>query len=156
MEKKRESAQLNEVYRLGKLIVHTYFALCCEITNIRLKTIVKELQHKEASIEAKRKAKQAKEQNVQLQVKRLGKLQYLLLHNIYIKIYVNIICMYVCMYVCIFNFLNAMYVRSLFLTNIRYVEPDIDVQLSEEITGSLRTLKVHIKVSSCLYLRGGY
>lgn len=82
MEKKKESARLNEVYRLGKLILHTHFVLCCEITDIRLKTIVKELQHKEASMEAKRKAKQAKEQNSQLQAKRLGRLQYLLLHKI--------------------------------------------------------------------------
>ena len=59
------------------------------------------------------------------------------------------------MYACIFNFLNTIYVHSFFLTRIRYVEPDIDVQLSEEITGSLRTLKVHIKASFCL-LRGGY
>ena len=44
-------------------------------------------------------------------------------------------------------------VHTLFLTKIRYVEPDIDVQLSEEITGSLRTLKVLVyihKLLSCI------
>lgn len=34
---------------------------------------------------------------------------------------------------------------KVFLTKIRYAEPDIDVQLSEELSGSLRTLKVCTK-----------
>jgi len=42
----------------------------------RLKSIVKELQHKEASTEANKKSKQAKKDNARFQAKRLGKLQY--------------------------------------------------------------------------------
>ena len=93
--------------------------------DIRLRSIVKELQHKEASMEAKKKLKQTKEQNSRLQAKRLGKLQYLFAKYAYIYLTYSI------------------QYGTLFLTKIRYVEPDIDVQLSEEITGSLRTLKVH-------------
>jgi len=42
----------------------------------RVKSIVKELQHKEADIATKRKSRQAKLEAAKLQTKRLGKLQY--------------------------------------------------------------------------------
>ena len=56
-------------------------------------------------MEAKRKAKQAKQQNTRLQAKRLGKLQYLLLHDT-IKIYVS-----VCMHAYLTSSIQSMYIH---------------------------------------------